>query len=58
MNFTSYTGRFFSLLAKEDLTAGIFDSFDFGDDGASAVLRVVFAISAGVILASLWSVYN
>ena len=58
MIFTNLTGRVFTLLAKEDLTAGFFDSFDFGDEGASAILRVIFALAAGIVLASLWSVYN
>ncbi len=58
MIFTDLTGKAFALLAKEDLTAGFFDHFDFGEDGASAILRVVFAIAAGVVLASLWAVYN
>ncbi len=58
MILTDLTGKVFALLAKEDLTAGFFDSFDFGEDGASAILRVVFAIAAGVVLASLWAVYN
>lgn len=58
MNLTNFTGSIFTLLAKEDLTAGFFDSFDFGEDGASAILRVIFAFAAGIVLASLWSVYN
>ena len=58
MIFTDLTGRACVLLAKEDLTAGFFDAFDFGADGASAVLRVIFALAAGIVLASLWSVYN
>ncbi len=58
MIFSNFTGRVFMLLAKEDLTSGFFDSFDFGEGGASTVLRAVFAFAAGIVLASLWSVYN
>ncbi len=58
MIFTDLTGRAFALLAKEDLTAGFFDAFDFGSDGASAILRAIFALAAGIVIASLWSVYN
>ncbi len=58
MIFTDLTGRFFAFLAKEDLGASFFDAFDFGENGASAILRVVFALSAGIVLATLWSVYN
>lgn len=58
MIFTNFTGRISSLLAKGDLTAGIFDGFDFGDEGAAAILRAIFAIAAGIILASLLALYN
>ena len=58
MIFTDLTGRFFAHLAKEDLSAGFFDAFDFGEDGANTVLRVIFAFAAGIVLACLWSVYN
>ena len=58
MIFTDMTGRIFANLAKEDLTAGFFDSFDFSSEGASTVLRIIFAFAAGIVLASIWSVYN
>lgn len=51
-------GGIFTLVAKEDLTEGFFSSLDFGDESVSAVLRVIFAIAAGIVLASLWSLYN
>ena len=58
MIFTDLTGRLFAVLAKEDLGAGFFDAFDFSKEGASAVLRIIFAFAAGIVLASIWSVYN
>ena len=55
MIFTNTLSRFFRLLAKEDLTAGIFDGVEVDRD---TVLRVIIAMAIGIILASLWSLYD
>lgn len=44
-----------ALLAKEDLTSGIFDGMELD---YTTALRVVIAMAIGIVLASLWSLYD
>lgn len=48
----------FGVLLARDGTSGILDAFDFGDEGVTTIIRLLIAMAIGIILASVWTIYE
>ena len=48
----------FGVLLAQDGTSGILDAFDFGDEGVTTIIRLLIAMAIGIIVASVWTIYE